>query len=137
MMVDVVRAKCSPRQPLQKIAFLVRRAVRADKADSLRSIRGMQFLQFSRSGLRSFFPGNRQQFVALADERLLDALRVLREIEAEAALYAQKFLVNAREVAIVGAQDFVVAHAQRGLAAVRTMGANRRDVLHLPRPRFV
>ncbi len=40
-------------------------------------------------------------------------------------------------VAIVAADDLVVAHAQRGLAAVRAMRADGADVLHFPRPRLV
>src|SRR5215472_4035657 len=59
------------------------------------------------------------------------------EIETEAALYAKKILVDAAQVAVIGAKNFMVADAERGLAAVRAVRANSGDVLHLPRPRFV
>src|SRR5271167_1071493 len=62
---------------------------------------------------------------------------MLGEIKAETALHAKEFLVDAGEVAIVGAQDLVIAHAERGLATIRAMGADGRDILHLPRPRLV
>src|SRR5271165_539896 len=62
---------------------------------------------------------------------------MLGEIKAEAALHTKEFLVDAGKVAIVGAQDLVIAHAERGLATIRAMGADGRDILHLPRPRLV
>src|ERR1700730_2986707 len=59
------------------------------------------------------------------------------KIETEATLHAQEILVIAREVAVVGAQNFVVANAQRCFASVRTMRAYGRDVFHLPGARLV
>src|SRR5262249_36619040 len=62
---------------------------------------------------------------------------VPRKVEPEAALGAKKITVESGEIAIVGAQNFVVADAKGGLAAVGAVRANRRDVLHLPWARLV
>src|SRR5580658_9530542 len=59
------------------------------------------------------------------------------EIECVAALDAQEFAVDSGAVAIVPAYDFIVAHAQGSLAAVRAVRAYGSDVLHLPRARMV
>src|SRR5271163_4325508 len=77
------------------------------------------------------------ELAVAANEWLTDALGIAREIESEAALATQEFAVHAGGIAIIGAQDFVVAHAERGLAAVRAVRAGIGNVLHLPRPRLV
>src|SRR5262249_10455225 len=60
-------------------------------------------------------------------------LGVASEIKREAALGTKKIAVVARKVAIIGADDFVVAHAERRLAAIGTVRAHGGYVLHLPR----
>ena len=62
---------------------------------------------------------------------------MIEEIERVAAFDAQELAVDAGAVAIVAADDFVVAHAQRGLAAVGAVRADGADVLHFPRPRLI
>src|SRR6266567_3145724 len=62
---------------------------------------------------------------------------MLGEVERVPALYAQKFVVDTAAVAIVAAQDFIVAYAERRLTAIGAMRANGADMLHLPRPRLV
>src|SRR5260370_38321759 len=59
------------------------------------------------------------------------------EIECVAALDAEEFAVDAGEIAIVAANDLVVAHAERGLASVRTVSANGSHVLHFPGPGLI
>src|ERR1700676_5551352 len=59
------------------------------------------------------------------------------EVECVAALDAQEFAIDTGVVAVVAANDLVVAHAQRGLASVRAVGADGTDVLHFPRTRLV
>src|SRR5260370_42223720 len=59
------------------------------------------------------------------------------EIKSEAGLHAEEFLGDAGKVAIVGAHDFVIAHAESGLASVGTVRADRGDIFHLPRAGFV
>src|SRR5690242_8417343 len=77
------------------------------------------------------------ELVAPAHHGLADAVFVRGEIEPEASLYAEKILVDAGEVAIVGAHDFVIAHAEGDLAAVGAVRASGGDVLHLPGARLV
>src|SRR5882672_2328944 len=62
---------------------------------------------------------------------------MLGKIETKAALYAQKILIEAGKVAVVGAQYFVIAHAQGRFAAVRAMCAHGGYIRQLPGPRFV
>src|SRR5215471_9237368 len=93
---------------------------------------GMDFLQPGGCGLRCFLPGNRKQLVALAHHRLLDALRMPGEIEAETPFHAEEVAVDSAEVAVVGANDLMIAHAQCGLAAVGAMRAGGGGVFHLP-----
>src|SRR5580700_5194227 len=61
----------------------------------------------------------------------------MHEIESIASLDAQKFTVDARMIAIVAADDLIVAHAQRGLAAVGAVRTNSSDVMHFPGPRLI
>src|SRR5690242_12215965 len=61
----------------------------------------------------------------------------MREIEGVAALDAKEFAVDSGMVAIVAADNMVVADAQSGFAAVRAMRADGADVVHLPGTRFV
>src|SRR5260370_24511193 len=62
---------------------------------------------------------------------------MLGEIKTEAILDAQQIFVDAAHVAVVGTNNFVIADAERGLAAVRTVRADGRDILHFPGARFV
>src|SRR5262249_21318082 len=114
MVVNVVRAEGDAREALEEIIFFVRSAVRTDKADGVGAVRVTNGFELRSGGLRCFFPGNRQELIALAYQRLLDTLRMFREIETEAAFHAKKIAIDAGEVAIVGAKYFVVADAQGG-----------------------
>src|SRR5947209_19274939 len=97
MMVDVICAERAAGEALQEVAFLVARAVRADESDGIRPSGVERLLEPFRRGLRGLFPGNRQQFVAFADQRCAQALGMLREIEAKAPFHAEKILVDAGE----------------------------------------
>ena len=85
--------------------------------------------------------GGLELALRVADERLRQAVGALDEVEAEAALGAEKVAVDAALVAIVGANNLGavvgLAHAESDLAAVGAMGADGGDVVHLPGPRFV
>ena len=59
------------------------------------------------------------------------------EIEGVAALDAQELAVDAAAVAVVAADDLVVARAQRRLAAIAAVRADGADVGHLPGTRLV
>ncbi len=137
MVINVVRAKRRASQPLQQIVLFIRSAIRSDKSEGLSAVSHVQFFQLGGGSLRGFFPGNGEELVALAQQRLLQAFRVPREIKTEPALYAQELFIDAGKVAVIGAQDLVIAHAQCGFATVRAVRADGRNILHFPRPRFV
>src|SRR5437016_3754401 len=59
------------------------------------------------------------------------------EVECVAALDAQEFAIDTGVVAVVAADDLVVAHAQGGFASIRAVGADGAHVLHLPGTRLV
>src|SRR5580693_3061144 len=107
MMIDVVGTKGRASEALEEIIFFVGSAVRTYEADRIRPVGVENLLQFGRGGFGSLFPRNRIEFVALANQRLLDAFGMFGEIEAKAAFYAEEIAVNAGEVAIIGTQDLV------------------------------
>src|SRR5262249_39481712 len=127
MMIDVVCAECDASEALEEVVFFVGSAVRADEADRICAVGVADGFEFCSGSLRSFFPRDGKQLIALANERLLDALGMLREVEAEAAFDAEEVAVDTAHVAIIGSNNFVIADAERGFAAVRTMRANCRD----------
>src|SRR5437773_4561623 len=59
------------------------------------------------------------------------------EIECIAALDAQELAIDTGLIAVIGANDLVVADAERDLAAIRAVRADRARVLHLPGPRLI
>src|SRR5260221_540142 len=69
------------------------------------------------------------------------AFFVIGEIEGIASLDAEEVSVGAALVAVVAADDLHAgirpAHAQRGLAAIATVGADGAYMFHLPRARLV
>ncbi len=142
--VNVVGLKNRPRKFLQQIILFVGGAVGADDADG-----GCR----RPSGIANFFQLACRRNAAHAPRWLAPAcpehcapavgqpLGALDKVKSEAALGAEKVAIDAALVAIVGAHNFGavvrLAHAQRHLAAVGAMRANRRHVIHLPRPRLV
>ena len=61
----------------------------------------------------------------------------MREIKSEASFRAQEFAVDAGMIPVVSAKNFIVTHAKRRLAAVRTVRARIRNIFHFPRPRLI
>src|SRR5271154_5171068 len=93
--------------------------------------------QAARYFFERVFPACRFQLAIAAHQRLAHAFGVGGEVETEAALAAEEFTVHAGLIAIIGAQDFVVAHAEGGLAAVRAVRAGIGDILHFPGARLI
>src|ERR1700693_5287081 len=91
--------------------------------------------------LEGIFPSRGRQFPVLANQRLGESLGAVRKIESVAPLDAQEVVIYSALVAVIAAHDFHAgigaANTERGLAAVAAMGADRSDVFHLPRARFV
>ena len=130
VMIDVVRAERGARELLQQIIFFVGGVVRADHAERVRAVLSRDLLRSVCATSASALPSETGSSLPLrANQRRLQALGMVREIESVAALDAEKLAVDAGVVAIVAANDLVVAHAQRGLAAVRAVRADGADVL--------
>ncbi len=137
MVIEIVGAERDAGEAVQQVIFFVCGVVRADHADGAAAVRGVHLLDAACDFLECVLPARGLELSVAAHEWLADAFRIRGEIVAEATLGAQEFAVEAGMVPIIGAQDFVVAHAERGLAAVRAMGARLRDVGHLPGARLI
>jgi len=137
MMIDIIGLQNDACELLQQITFFVGSSVGAHDPDRLAAVMVASIGKAFSNQLESFFPAGWSEAAILANERLNNAVIVMCEIECVAALDAKKIAVDAAHVAVVGAQNFVIAHAERSLAAVRTVRADGRNVLHFPRARFV
>ena len=120
---------------LQIVVFFVCRAVGTDNAELAAAC--FHFVELPRHGEQRLRPGDRLQLSVNAHQRRLQALRILSEVEGIAAFDAEELAVDAGTVAVVPANDFVVAYAESGFAAVRTVSANGADVVHFPRAGLV
>ena len=141
-MINVVGLKHRAREFLQQVVLFVGSVVRADHTDRRAALRFEYLLESSGRGAQRVFPCGRFQLACfVANERLRKTVGALHEIESEAALGAEKVTVDAAFVAVVGANDLRsvvgLAYAERDLAAVRAMGADGGDVVHLPGARLV
>src|ERR1035437_6594000 len=140
-MVDVIRLEYDAGKLRQKIIFFVGRAIRPNHADRVSAIAIANFAKPFSDQFKSFFPCGRRQLAVLANQRLGEALFVMRKVESVAALDAEEIVIDPALVAIVAADDFhagvATAHAQRGLASVPAVGADRAHVVHFPRTRLV
>ena len=120
----------------EKILF-VGGVVRADDAE-LAALAFLTSANLPADDLERLRPGNRLEAVARrAASGDCRRSGCSDEIESVAALDAQELAVDAAAVAIVAANDLVVAHAQRGAAAIGAMRADGADVVHLPGPRLI
>src|SRR5579859_6528953 len=137
MMVNIVGAQGDARKTVEKVIFLVGGVVRADDSNRGRTMIFVDLRQPARDFLQRIFPTGGLQFAVAANEGLANSLRVAGEIKSKAAFGAEKFAVESGMVAIVGAQDFIVADAERGLAAVGAMGARGAVVSHFPGSRLI
>ena len=135
-MIDVLGAQSLAREFREEKILFVGGVVRPDDAEFPAA-----HFDFVRSGPPTISSAFDQEIgskpFARAQHGRLQAFRMLDEIESVAALDAQKFAVDAAAVAIVAANDLVVADAQRGAAAVGAMRADGADVLHFPGPRLI
>src|ERR1035441_1250429 len=100
------------------------------------------FLELIGGKSQRMFPGGRLELAfGIAHERLAQAVGVLDEIEAEAALGAEKITVDPALVAVIGADNLGsiigLADSEGYLASVAAVGADGCNVIHLPRTRFI
>src|SRR5438034_8121697 len=141
MMVDIIGLQNDTRELLQQITFFVGSSVRAHDADGLSALMVASISEAFSDQLESFFPCGWSEAAILANERLSDAIIVMREIECVAALDAKEIAVDTALVAIISAHDLHTGigttDAQSSFASITAMGASRANVLHLPGTRFV
>src|SRR5438128_468895 len=98
---------------------------------------GDNLLQARGSQTEAFFPGGRFLAPAAANQGRRQALVAVDEVPSKAAFHTQKLTVHAGVVAIVGADDLVIAHGERRLAAVAAVVADSARIGKLPGPRLV
>src|SRR6202007_441641 len=120
MMIDVVRPDRRPRDASQQIIFFVGGAVRTIETDRIRAVLLAYCRQTHCCLFQSLLPARRLEPPAEADQGLVQPLGMASEVESKAAFGAEKITVVTGEVAIIDAENFVVAHAERRFAAVGT-----------------
>src|ERR1700682_6301146 len=101
MMVDIIGLQNDARELLQQIAFFIRSSIRAHNPDTLSALMVTNIGHTFPYQHERFFPRRWSKTAILANERLGDAVIVIREIECVAALDTQKIAVDAALVAIV------------------------------------
>ena len=142
--VDVVAAKAGSHQLLEQVGLLVAALGRAEAGERLRAVRVAQLRQPAAGELERLFPGRLAEDVedavrihrrvgalgrvGAADQRHAQALRVMRVVEAVAALDAEPLVVG-RPVAAVDEQDLVVLDVVGQLAADAAIRAERLHLL--------
>src|SRR5262245_24752950 len=130
VMIDVVGVETLTHQLLQIVILFVGGATRSDDSEFATTI--LHFAKPLRNGGERVRPRNGHEVAIDAEERRLQALRVVIKVERVAALDAEEVAVDAGVVTIVAADDLVVADAECGAASVGAVRANRADVLHFP-----
>ena len=133
--IDIRCLEAGAGKLLQIEKFFVREAGVGDDAEVAAS--GLGGLELFGDKAEGLGPGDGFEFAVDADHRRSDAVLVSVEVEAVTAFHAEEFAVDAGAVAIVAANDFVIADTKGCLAATRTMSADGADMLHLPRAGFV
>src|SRR5579864_8917774 len=133
MMIDVISSNRRSRNAPQKIVFFVRGPIGSIEPNGIRPIL-LVYRGHTRSRLfQSLFPSRGLEPAAETDQGMIEPLGMAGEVEREPAFGTQKVAVVTGEIAIIDAQDFVIAHAERRLAAIGAVRAHGGDVLHLPR----
>ncbi len=135
MMVQVLCSESLTREFRQEEILLVGGVVGTDDAELAVAL--VDLLKLRGDGGERLRPGNRLQLAIDAQQRRLQTVGMIEEIEGIAAFDAEKLAVDAGAVAIVAANDLVVARADRSLAAVGAVGADGADVLHFPGARLI
>src|SRR5947208_3817245 len=98
---------------------------------------GDNLFQARGSQAEGFLPGGRFLAPVTANQRRRQAFFAVDKVPPKAPLDAQEFAVHAGVVAIVGADDLVIADGERRLASVAAVVADSARVGKLPGPRLV
>jgi hypothetical protein len=116
VVIDAVGAQRRAGELLQQIVLFVGRTRGADDTE-IGPGEGLELFGYQ---LERTAPTGRFELAGfVADERRLQPFGVLREVERVTALDAEELAVDAALVAVVAADDLVVADAEGGFAAVR------------------
>src|SRR5665811_860875 len=109
MVINIVGAQALTHELRQEEILFVSGVIRTDHAE-LRAAR-LGFAELGRDHFESLRPGNWLKAFFGLHHRRLQSLGMLGEVECVAALYTQELVVNAAAVAIIPANDLVVADA--------------------------
>ncbi len=132
--VDVVRSQGGAGHLLEEVVLLVRALGRGQDADCIRSMFLLHLLQAFCHRFQSFIPRGLPKCPVLLDERLRKPVGAVDIIEPESAFDAGPAPVHA-EVPVRGnLEHLVVFHIEDQGASHPAIGADRRDLLHLPVP---
>src|SRR6516225_3775517 len=103
-MIEVICLQNDAREFRKQVPLFVCDAARAHHANHAIVI--ADFRETLSDQLESFFPARRSEFPILPDEGMRQTVRMMSKIERVPAFDAQKIIINATLVAIVGANDF-------------------------------
>ena len=141
MVIEVVGLQHHTCKFRKQIILFIGCAVRAYYANCLATFFVADFRKMFPDQLESFFPGGWCKTSFLPNQRLLETLCAVGEIECIASLDAQEIAVDAAFIAVIAADDLhasiTSAHAQGGFTTVATMCADGAHMLHLPWPGLI
>ena len=142
VVIDVVGSEHGAGKLLQQVILFIGRAIGADHPDRLAAAALANLPQPDTGTLERLLPaGFGKLSIRAANERLGDPFGMIGKVKTVAPLDAEKAAVEAASVPVVAAQNLRsaghAAHPERGLAAIAAVGADGRDVVHLPGPRLV
>src|SRR5579862_2582891 len=136
VMVDIVRLQHRAREFREQVRFFFGRTRRSDHANCLAAIFVANFGKFLADEFEGLFPRGGSQLAVLPNQRMSEALLMVREIECIAALNAEEVSVGAALVPVITPDDLHscvgAADAESRLAAVATVRADGAYVVHLP-----
>src|SRR6185503_12932272 len=136
-MVDVAGAENRACKLLKQVVLFIGRAVGTDDSDGAAAADIANLLELRPGYPEGVLPcGWFELALRIADERCGNAFGVLDKVEAEAAFGTEEVAIDTAFIAVVSTDDFGsfvgLADTESDLAAVRTMGADRGDMVHLP-----
>ena len=135
-MVDVVAAEAGAYQLLEQVGLFVAAFCRAETGERLFAMRIADLRELATGEFKRFFPRGFAEHIhhpirvhdevasfwriGAADERLGQAVRMMRIVETVATLHAQTLMIR-RAIATIDEKDFVVLHVVGQLATDTTV----------------
>src|ERR1700692_791942 len=116
MMIDVVRSKHNAREFRQQIIFFVGCAIRPDDSNRNSAISVAHFAKAPADRFESLFPCGRRKLAVFANQRLRQALFMVREVESVSSLNAKEIAIDPTLISIIATDNLrarlASAHAQ-------------------------